>query len=112
MRKVLIRRPPKARAATATVASAGPKIAAGTLEFELKRKIYSQAAAKAAADGVICGYEEPTVLRDARRQVLQEAVVKAETFEELKAVVTMMLDSDDGLVEGLADIQKQLASRE
>lgn len=79
------------------------------MEFELKRKIYLMAAEKAAADGVICGYEEPTVLKEARRIVLQEAVVKATSFDELKAIITMMLDSDDGLVEGLAEIRRQLA---
>jgi len=79
-----------------------------TLEFALKRKIYSMAAEKAAADGVICGYEEPEALEEARRIVLLEAVVKASTFEELKAVVTLMLDSNEGLVEGLAEINHQL----
>jgi hypothetical protein len=113
MRRILAPRQPKQGGATP---KAAPSAIAGnvtnTLEFQLKRKIYMQAAEKAAADGVICGYEEPTVLKEARQKVLQEAVVKATTFEELKAIVTMMLDSNDGLVEGLADIQRQLAKNE
>jgi hypothetical protein len=109
MRRILA--PQRAKPVSAALGAASaltPENTPDTLEFELKRKIYSMAAEKAAADGVICGYEEPKALEDARRVVLHAAVVKATTFEELKAVVTLMLDSNDGLVEGLAEIRRQL----
>ena len=113
MRRILAPRRPKPGSATPKAVSTPVAVNdTNSLEFQLKRRIYSLAAEKAAADGVICGYEEPTVLKEARQKVLQEAVVKATTFEELKAIVTMMLDSNDGLVEGLADIQRQLAKKE
>jgi hypothetical protein len=109
MRRILApQRAKPASAAQSPAAASAPENTPDTLEFELKRKIYSMAADKAAADGVICGYEEPKALEDARRIVLHDAVVKATTFEELKAIVTMMLDSNDGLVEGLAEIRRQL----
>lgn len=109
MRKILAPRQPKRDGATPKAVST--PVDANTLEFELKHRIYSMAAEKAAADGVICGYEEPQALKEARQIVLQEAVVKATTFEDLKAIVTMMLDSDDGLVEGLAEIRQLLAKK-
>ena len=109
MRKILAQRQPAQGSPThKTVPAPLAGNVTETLEFELKRKIYSMAAEKAAADGVICGYEGPKALKEARQIVLQEAVVKATSFDELKAVVTMMLDSDDGLVEGLAEIRQLL----
>ena len=107
MRRILAQRQPSQGGTTHKAVSAPEaENVKGTLEFELKKKIYAMAAKKAAADGVICGYEEPKALKEARQIVLQEAVVKATTFDELKAIVTMMLDSDEGLVEGLAEIRK------
>ncbi|MEI7429719.1 MAG: hypothetical protein WCL27_04625 [Betaproteobacteria bacterium] len=109
MRRILAPRQQKQGATVLqAVSTATNQNVTNTLEFALKRKIYSMAAEKAAADGVICGYEEPEALEEARRIVLLETVVKATTFEELKAVVTLMLDSNEGLVEGLAEINHQL----
>ena len=52
------------------------------------------------------------MLKEARQIVLQEAIVKATTFDELKAIITMMLDTDDRFIEWLEEIQQHLANKD